>query len=124
MNKIVNKELALLLLEKEYSQERNIGDIFRITNKINPLYEKTRELEDDDLHNEWAIINEKYPLLCDVIIWLYEKHNIWIGVTLTTFDKFKYDIRVKIHHQISDAGFNSPIKSYEQAVLYTIKNLI
>lgn len=67
------------------------------------------------------------PTIAEVVMWLYEKHGIWIsvnresesGVFFFSVDKDKGDF-------FYDKGddFNSPTEAYEAAIEYTLKNLI
>jgi hypothetical protein len=73
------------------------------------------------------------PTISDVIMWIYEKHEIWIqvkpGGKLETWDFIvqKKDntfavsyFEIKQHKPF----FNSPTEAYEAAIEYTLNNLI
>lgn len=83
-----------------------------------------------DLSNEnWYMCSA--PTIAEVIMWLYEKHGIWIDVTLNQFSKpndlkWMYSIvfteeRTYSHSQKS---FNSPTESYLSAIKYYLKDLV
>lgn len=79
----------------------------------------------------------KAPTITDVIMWLYEKHGIWICVY--TMDKwlpngndreqlFDYGIK-QMKRGLIDISkkpeeFNSPKEAYEAAIEYVLNNLI
>ena len=75
------------------------------------------------------------PTISDVVMWLYEKHGIWIDVNITRYGKFWGNVFLKEEYndlknpfnwefvnQIID--FNSPTEAYEAAIEYTLNNLI
>lgn len=67
-----------------------------------------------DLHSE----------IMQVIMWLYEKHGIWISVFSTDdISMFSYKISSTQGHNYSP-NFNSPTEAYEAAIEYTLKNLL
>lgn len=61
------------------------------------------------------------PTIAEVVMWLYEKHGIWIEVTTDTHNNFCWLIK---EFKASNNNFNSPIEAYEAAILHTLKNLI
>ena len=64
------------------------------------------------------------PTIADVIMWLYEKHGIWISVEATDdFTMFYFRVRKKEISRLS-FNYNSPTEAYEAGIEYTLKNLI
>ena len=80
------------------------------------------------------------PTIAEVIMWLYEKYGIWIGVdcdcygilwyaNLSVASEKNWD-NIDLRHEIISASkkfpneHNSPTEAYEAALLYTLKNLI
>ena len=69
--------------------------------------------------------------ITDVVMWLYEKHEIWID---SSFDGgalcFYYVINTSTNKEHANRinslpiRFNSPTEAYEAAIIYTLKNLI
>ena len=68
--------------------------------------------------------------ISDVVMWLYEKHGIWISVEQNIYEnKFDYLITqrkanswyVKSNDELV---FNSPTEAYEAAIEYTLNKLI
>lgn len=71
------------------------------------------------------------PTIAEVVMWLYEKHGIWIDVSLNQFSKpndlqWMYSILFTkdCTYSHSQKSFNSPKEAYEAAIIYTLKNLI
>ena len=67
------------------------------------------------------------PTIADVVMWLYDKHGIWIEVIVEQPNHFGYDV-FKVKNNISQVeefiSFNSPTEAYEAAIEYTLTNLI
>ena len=66
------------------------------------------------------------PTIAEVVMWLYEKHGIWIEVfqnygflTFSTMLKKNGDVLNNILEE-----FNSPKEAYEAAIEYILNNLI
>jgi hypothetical protein len=70
------------------------------------------------------------PTIAEVVMWLYEKHGIWISVEQNTYEnKFDYLItQRKIDSWYVKSNdeqvFNSPTKAYEAAIEDTLNNLL
>ena len=67
------------------------------------------------------------PTIADVVMWLREKHSIWIEVIVESPNYFGYSVcNIKNNtSQDSDyVSYNSPTEAYEAAILYTLTNLI
>ena len=111
MNTPVSFELAKLLKEK--------GIIFQ-----------TKEYYSSDTKVTSVSYNEfAAPTIADVVMWLYEKHEIWISVE-PPFPRrivlWEYYIQ-KANHRTSlgqNSGYNTPIEAYEAAIKYTLENHI
>lgn len=73
------------------------------------------------------------PTIAEVVMWLYEKHGIWIRVTPIPYSKHLTHWRWE-HMSTNYATRNlrwkkekdyiSPTEAYEAAILYTLNNLI
>jgi hypothetical protein len=65
------------------------------------------------------------PTIADVVMWLYEKHGIWISV-LSTLDlsMFWFAITIKGNKNRTNQNFNSPQEAYEAAFEYALNKLI
>lgn len=69
--------------------------------------------------------------ISDVVMWLYEKHEMWVDVSLNQFSKptdlqWMYSIvfTQRCTYSHSPKSYNSPTEAYEAAILYTLNNLI
>ena len=104
------------------------------------------DLDEDESLDLYSGFNEKYddafsvcctaPTIADVIMWLYEKHGIWIiAPTHDNNDNyFCYEINFKPSHFLlkvaknkwspKEIRFNSPTEAYEAAIEYTLNNLV
>lgn len=110
MNTTVNFELAKLLKEKRFDPDVYIG-WYSISGSFfyhNPGMEKY-------FYNE----DIKAPIIADVVMWLWEKHGIWIEVY--------YDNSKKEFYTVLDGEeykFNLPAEAYTRAIDYCLNNLI
>lgn len=68
------------------------------------------------------------PTIAEVVMWLYEKHGIWIWVEQEdTTNEFQWLCRYENKgccKDYDDKFYNSPTESYKAAIEYTLKNLI
>jgi len=97
MNKSVSFELAKLLKEKGFDEPCP-----------NLYYQPERC---------------KKPTIADVVMWLYEKHNIWI-VCFPTDGGWSFDIFIKTDCIKSESFINSPTEAYEAGIEYILTKLI
>lgn len=128
MNTPVNPEIAKLLKIKNFKQNIEQGVICRITNKINPHYEKVRAIHTNDIANSWCVFEEVYPTIAEVIMWLYEKHGIWIVslpelINGTDITYYPYVYEGGVGEDL-EFCFNLPTEAYEAAIEYCLTNLI
>ncbi len=125
MNTPVNFELAKLLKEKGFEQKIISFDYYLPNaNKVDFKY-----VADNKNYRDYSFYA---PTIAEVIMWLYEKHEIFIQpFTIGEEGKMKFYIKlivndngwIKIKHQISTI-YNSPTEAYEAAIEYTLNNLI
>lgn len=115
MNTPVSFEIAKLLKDKRFNQGFGNGQKF--------YYPPTKELTENHRGDNYPA-----PTIADVVMWLYEKHGIWIVVwkNLDTNFKFYFEIDTPDSHtgDLSLGLFNSPIEAYSAVIEYTLKNLI
>ena len=66
------------------------------------------------------------PTISDVVMWLYEKHGIWVWVERfsTLFRPYAEEIGDERFGKWEGHKYNSPTEAYEAAILYTLNNLI
>ena len=68
------------------------------------------------------------PNIGDVVMWLYEKHGIWIVI----LPELLNGTEIRYYPSVFEQGigedvesyFNSPTEAYEAAIEYTLKELI
>ena len=164
MNKPVNFEIAKLLKEKRWNKP-TLHFFFEDGVLIENSYKDTTgmdygnefEVEFSELTDNWndGWIMKKdgsmcsgcnksngyldiysAPTIAEVVMWLYEKHGIWISVSITIQKEYYYqciDITGKkdstknnYPSRICKPGnyYNSPTEAYEAAIEYTLNNLI
>jgi len=129
MNTPVNFELAKLLKEKGFDEwtktwhQRGDGVVGCVEGKR-------------DFYNRKGDVYTSAPTISEVVMWLYEKHGIWIvinphkgeddlGKPFMEFDPEVWSFTNKcILHNTKLLYFNSPIEAYEAAIEYTLNNLI
>lgn len=138
MNTPVKFEIAKLLKEKGFEQKE------RPSYLLVPFGECTQIGQDADKLGVGDIIGfylpnktVNAPTISEVVMWLYEKHGIWI--TVYTMDKwlpngndreqlFDYSLKQMklglIDIPKKPEEFNSPTEAYEAGIEYTLKNLI
>jgi hypothetical protein len=66
------------------------------------------------------------PTIAEVVMWLYEKHGIWIWVERysTLFRPYAEEIGNERFGKWEGHKFNSPTEAYEAAIECTLKNLL
>ena len=87
---------------------------------FNPSYYKDK-LKDKYLSEDCYL----QPTISDVIMWLYEKHGIWVNIGFSGDESCYLMVTNKIGEiKWNEKGFKSPTEAYEAAIEYTLKNLI
>ena len=125
MNKEVNFETAKLLKEKEFDEpctyyyELEYAHLYpeNTIHTWDPRF-KTK------FKNSYQWEKAAAPTIADVVMWLYEKHGIWIGVT-----KYKNheDDDNDLCYFTPDHGrhvYETPTEAYEARIKFTLENLI
>ena len=69
------------------------------------------------------------PTISEVVMWLYEKHGIWLVINITITNKWYFELfnlKGKRNAEIETIGkyFNSPMEAYKAAITYTLNNLL
>jgi hypothetical protein len=120
MNTPVSFELAKLLKEKgfdfpvnNYTSERD-GDYFS-NEKQTVGYRNYNEIGG----------HYSRPTIAEAVMWLYEKHEVWITVTSISQESWQCHMTKKEDslgkYYLED--FNSPTEAYQDAIEYTLNNL-
>ena len=128
MNTFVSYELAKLLKEKEFN--------LKVVNYYN--YEKLSLISDKDRKVDglinynpinWNFVKQHYtsaPTIAEVVMWLYEKHGIWITVTSISQESWQCHMTKKGDSlgKCYLEDFYNPAEAYEAAILYVLKEYI
>lgn len=118
MNKEVNFEIAKLLEKKGFSEKTLQAYVYRGVEHQDSSY-KGRLTKDKLLCDISA------PTIAEVVMWLYEKHGIWIYIRQGY--KWEWYIETVANHpelKYNDGLEDSPTEAYEEAIIYTLENLI
>jgi len=129
MNTLVKFELAKLLKEKRF--DKPINSFYTDTGK---LWKQRKQIPTANYNaypkNPNSKLFYKYgysaPTIAKVVMWLYEKHGIWIAVTqeLGYTTTFCYQIMGEHISATYKPYFKTPTKAYEAAIEFTLENLI
>lgn len=125
MNTPVSFELAKLLKKKEFLDKNIYGEVRLsqpkfydndgIIHNIKDAFEKT-ELNLRKCYNA--------PTISVVVMWLHEKHGIWIYALRMNQKEFYWSIDTDKKEFTSGENFKTPTKAYEAAIEYILKNLL
>jgi hypothetical protein len=130
MTQVVPTNIAKLLKDKGFKKTTlayYVKDML-LNNKIGKLGSY-----DECSSHPSPLVNYKdviaAPTIAEVVEWLYEKHKIWIKVSVEewfeddTERKFDWYITSGKYTQI-DIGFKSPSEAYFSAFEFTLKELL
>lgn len=143
MDKGVNFETAKLLWEK--GMREKCDEVYTFS-KRNDNTEDLQEDKNDHYEISWLEQcneltkgwqwNYPKPSIAKVVMWLYEKHGIWINVSITIQKVYYYQcLDITGIKDLTGNNypsrickpvkyFNSPTEAYEASIEYTLKNLI
>lgn len=120
MNTPISFEISKVLKEKGFDNPT-----------LQWYHRDTKKLNTNDLMFSMNKLTDNYsaPTIVEVVIWLYEKHGIWVCIDKAEdFNWRKFSIR-----KLNDIGyerigfgsdFKSPKEAYKAGIEYTLKNLI
>lgn len=95
-----------------------------------------------EYHNNSYSCHCSAPTISEVVMWLYEKHGVWINVKGDDNKTFRYELHEWIWYEsektlrqthvtfgggifdINSEEFNSPTEAYEAAIEYVLKEMI
>ena len=145
MNTPVNFEIAKLLKEKgfesmsepeSYYCAKDLGEYY--WQKMGGLIVGWEHLDETCSPNH-GVPNDQLvlaPTIAEVIMWLYEKHGVWISVGVDSlFYKGKhhlliyyknrgYGLELSPIENSLHGPYESPTEAYSAGIQYTLKNLI
>ena len=118
----VNFELAKLLKEKGFDKP-----CIACYDKCDMLSSYVENVFEPKNYNTSSFVKSA-PTIAEVVMWLYEKHGIWISIDMVYEEDqtgFWYCIRESKIDDIAvqSEEYNSPTEAYEAAIEYTLKNL-
>ena len=118
MNTPVSFEIAKALKEKGFKEGSRKGYLENGELGISH-YSGLCWNDDEDYPTKYAA-----PTIAEVVMWLYDKHKIWISVNIEPNKYFYYATYIDTYHNGVKTGFNSPTEAYEAAIEYTLNNII
>ena len=149
MNKEVNFEIAKLLKEKGFDTPTNRYYEHALTSKKDPETNDYKgafgwkkgetNLRTDYFKNNYGMADLSTknwyicsaPTISEVVMWLYEKHDVWVSVEKQNRRLFKYRIsNIDTFNdsfssiERSEFNYEIPTEAYEAAIKYILENLI
>ena len=121
MNTPVSFELAKLLKKKEFD-----GNYFHYWNMVN----HSGKWKIDTSIWEYTDDYIEAPTIGEVVMWLYEKHRIWIGVICDVGNDLLFTFKIysiKIGEErciVNGIMYESPIEAYEAGIEDVLINMI
>lgn len=119
MNTPIDFNTAKLLKEKGFDEPT-----------IQWYHRDSKKLNTNDLMFSMNKLTDNYsaPTIAEVVMWLYERYEIWITVLPELFNGEK----IRYYPSVFEQGigedleqyFDSPKEAYEAAIEYVLKNLI
>ena len=118
MNKEVSFPIAKLLKEKGFDKRTPLVWLFSLG--------KTHLRE---VHLSLELNNAEYnaPTIAEVVMWLYEKYDIWISVKKEYHNGalLGFEAIIDSEDGFIDVGtFAEPTRAYEAAIKYTLNHII
>jgi len=133
MNTPVKFEVAKSLKEKGFGKQSNkyYVQVFKDTFKL--THHRMWEMDEESGFQNTS--HYPAPTIAEVVMWLYEKHGIWISVTCNTIANgiSKFHFSVTFIKDLADERnydgnnkpkYGSPTEAYEAAIEYTLTKLI
>lgn len=133
MNIVVSFEIAKTLKEKGFDEPtlfcyRGKFDVY--CHSLGGYLSEMTQKSNSELDNYEINKTKQYwvsaPTIAEVVMWLYEKHGIWVKVFDVIKDNKKSFIW-SLSNDWSKAGwetYNSPTEAYSAAIEYVLNNLI
>lgn len=138
LNKSVSFNIAKLLKEKGFDNESE--------HYYNEKGERLFDVDFPSLQPTKPHVYYDNPTIAEVVMWIYEKHGIWInvhlevkikGLEISNTGKFQANLNKKNHTSIfgkvsdgdiPDGPFRKPVntqlEAYTEAIKFTLTNLI
>jgi len=113
MNTPVSFEIKQLLYDKGWRYELGLDETgYKVKNSL--------------AEQRWNEGNLTYVdiAISEVVMWLYEKHGIWIYALRMDQKEFYWSIDTDKREFTSGENFKTPTEAYEAAIEYTLKNFL
>ena len=143
MNTPVNFEIAKLLKEKGFDEpcshaykevESPILYVHQDKKYNNSFKKEWQNTVRKNSHMDNAVINRySAPTIAEVVMWLYEKHGVWVRVTPIPYsdnlthwrwEHMSTNYSTRNFKWKKEQDYMSPTEAYEADIEYTLKNLI
>ena len=141
MNTIVDFSIAKLLKDKKFNDEvLHFYCKNRTCNYTKKPYKYSFEVDanqerlvNGEIDNFGYGLTWSAPTIAEVVMWLYEKHEIWIEVNVDINGRFRYILRKhnstdnawEVKNPTSISEYTSlPTEVYSKAIKYILNNLI
>lgn len=135
MNTPVSFKLAKLLKEERFNEP--IKQRYFIAENIDsdrsPFLQKECALYNWNNYDDFSTSYYSAPTIAEVIMWLYEKHGVWVRVTPIPYsdnlthwrwEHMSTNYSTRNFKWKKEQDYMSPTEAYEAAIEYTLKNLI
>ena len=77
------------------------------------------------INKDESISFHNIPEIGDIVMWIYEKHGIWISVWRYRDYASACDDYISFKHNYSGSTtFKTPTEAYSSAILYILNNLV
>jgi hypothetical protein len=117
MNTPVSLKLAKLLKEKGFDEYTKLC-VEDDDDRALP-FDAGNYLHKNSLHPYYSA-----PLITEVVMWMYEKHGIWIYPSQNSKGLFQWNLDYNCMGDKGMLDFNSPTKAYEAAIEYCLKKIL
>ena len=133
MNKSVKFELAKLLKEKEFDELVCTYYVPEIKESVYYQEYGGEKFNMNILHTASGKECFSAPTIAEVVIWLYEKHGIWIRITPIPYsdnlthwrwEHISTNYATRNMSWKKEEDYLSPTKAYEAAIEYCLTKLI
>ena len=127
MNTPVSFELAKLLKEKGFDEPCRVYIV-----SMSARFYGRGLTTNSELSKEGLPMLCSAPTIAEIVMWLYEKHGIWVTISMENNEEDVVSFYYTILHNDKDevtfkkrmSDYNSPTEAYSEAIEYTLKNLI
>lgn len=134
MDKSVGLKLAKLLKEKGFDNYTPLKYFSKKPSGYNIInWSENTPYNCEDIYSQLSLgyNNQTYftwaPTIAEVVMWLHEKHGIWIysrPFSDNGFRSFIVDKTGDMKEAVNTIKFNKPTEAYSAAIEYTLEKLI